>query len=196
MTGTAYLVGAGPGDPGLLTRRGAELLGRADVVLYDRLVHPELLKLAPNARHINVGKRAGESGAGQARVPPFVRGGGEAEHLVAHGVPFEVVPGVTSAVAAPAYAGIPLTHREHASWVALATGHEDPTKDASSLDWAALARAPVAVFLMGIERLSTIADKLQAEGKPADTPAAVVSSGSTPRQRVVKAPLEKIADAV
>ncbi|MGH2758033.1 MAG: uroporphyrinogen-III C-methyltransferase [Actinomycetota bacterium] len=216
--GIVYLVGAGPGDPGLITRRGAEVLGRADVVLYDRLVHPDLLKLAPNARCVDVGKRPGESGSGQARIhellveeaergsvvvrlkggDPFVfgRGGEEAEHLVAHGVLFEIVPGVTSAVAAPAYAGIPLTHREHASWVALATGHEDPTKDESSLHWASLARAPVAVFLMGIERLATISDKLQAEGKPADTPAAVVSSGTLPRQRVVRASLEKIADAV
>jgi uroporphyrinogen III methyltransferase/synthase len=216
--GIVYLVGAGPGDPGLLTRRGAEVLGRADVVLYDRLVHPDLLKLAPSARLVDVGKRPGESGSGQPRIhdllvseaqqgrvvvrlkggDPFVfgRGGEEAEHLVANGVPFEIVPGVTSAVAAPAYAGIPLTHREHASWVALATGHEDPTKAESSLDWSALARAPVSVFLMGIERLATISDKLQAEGKPPDTPAAVVSSATFPRQRVVRTTLEKIADAV
>ncbi len=194
------------------------MLGRADVVLYDRLVHPDVLNLAPQARHLDVGKRPGESGSGQPLInellveeakkggvvvrlkggDPFVfgRGGEEAEHLVAHGVPFEVVPGVTSAVAAPAYAGIPLTHRDHASWVALATGHEDPTKSESSLDWSALARAPVSVFLMGIERLATISEKLQAEGKPADTPAAVVSSATSPRQRVVRAPLEKIADAV
>jgi len=216
--GIVYLVGAGPGDPGLITRRGAEVLGRADVVFYDRLVHPDLLKLAPRARLVDVGKRPGESGPGQERIndllvgearagrivvrlkggDPFVfgRGGEEAELLVAHGVTFEIVPGVTSAIAGPAYAGIPLTHREHASWAVLATGHEDPTKADSALDWPAIARAPTAVFLMGIERLATICDKLQAEGKPADTPAAVVSSATWPHQSVVRSTLEKIADAV
>jgi uroporphyrinogen III methyltransferase/synthase len=215
--GLVYLVGAGPGDPGLITRRGADVLARADVVLYDRLVHPDLLKLAPDARLIDVGKRAGKSAPGQERInellveeasagrtvvrlkggDPFVfgRGGEEAEVLAAHGVPFEVVPGVTSAVAGPAYAGIPLTHRDHASWAALAAGHEDPTKPESGIDWNALSRAPTAVFLMGIERLAHICDRLQAEGKPSDTPAAVVSWATWPRQRVVRSTIEKIADA-
>lgn len=217
MSGIVYLVGAGPGDPGLLTRRGAEVLARADVVFYDRLVHPDLLKLAPDARLVDVGKRPGESGSGQALIneqliaeasagktivrlkggDPFVfgRGGEEAELLASSGVPFEVVPGVSSAIAGPAYAGIPLTHRAHASWAALATGHEDPTKPSSTIDWASLARAPTIVFLMGIERLATICGRLQAEGKPADTPAAVVSWATWPKQRVVRATVEKIADA-
>ncbi len=216
--GVVYLVGAGPGDPGLITRRGAEVLARADVVFYDRLVHPDLLDLAEGARLVDVGKRPGDSGAGQERInelivdearrgnvvvrlkggDPFVfgRGGEEAELLVASGIPFEVVPGVTSAIAGPAYAGIPLTHREHASWAVLATGHEDPTKPESTLDWPALAKAPSAVFLMGIERLATISEKLQSEGKPADTPAAVIASATWPAQRVVRSTLEKIADAV
>ena len=217
-SGIVYIVGAGPGDPSLITVRGAELLARADVVAYDRLVHPNLLKLAPRAEHIDVGKRPGESAAGQQRIndllieraragrivvrlkggDPFVfgRGGEEAELLAAAGVAFEIVPGVTSAVAGPAYAGIPLTHREHASWAAIATGHEDPTKESSALDWQALARAPTAVFLMGVERLEVIAEELQRAGKAADTPAAVIASATWPQQRVVRSTLEKIAAAV
>jgi uroporphyrinogen III methyltransferase/synthase len=216
-TGIVYLVGAGPGDPGLITRRGADVLARADVVLYDRLVHPDVLKLAANARLIDVGKQPGESGAGQRDInellliearssnvvvrlkggDPFVfgRGGEEAELLAANGIPFEVVPGVSSAIAGPAYAGIPLTHRQHASWAALATGHENPAKPSSAIDWTALAQAPTVVFLMGIERLATICDRLQAEGKPPDTPAAVVSWATWPHQRVVRSTLEKVAGA-
>lgn len=218
MTGIVYIVGAGPGDPALITLRGAEVLARADVVAYDRLVHPDVLQLAANAELIDVGKRPGQSAEGQLRIndvlieharrgrtvvrlkggDPFVfgRGGEEAELLADAGIPFEVVPGVTSAVAGPAYAGVPLTHRDHASWVAIATGHEDPTKDVSALDWDALARAPSVVFLMGIERLDDIARELQRAGKPADTAAMVVASATLPQQRVVRSTLEKIADAV
>jgi uroporphyrinogen III methyltransferase / synthase len=226
--GVVYLVGAGPGDPGLITRRGAELLARADVVAYDRLVHPDLLKLARNAELVDVGKQPGESAPGQERInqllvdearagkvvvrlkggDPFVfgRGGEEAELLAAAGVPFEIVPGVTSAVAGPAYAGIPLTHRDHASWVAIATGHlsegapdggsEEPTKESSALDWEALARAPTSVFLMGIQRLGEISRGLQNAGRLADSPAAVISWATWPRQRVLRSTLEKVADAV
>jgi uroporphyrinogen III methyltransferase/synthase len=216
--GKVYIVGAGPGDPSLITRRGAELLARADVVAYDRLVHPDLLTLAPQAELVDVGKRPGQSAEGQQRInevivdearkgrvvvrlkggDPFVfgRGGEEAELLAAAGIAFEIVPGVTSAVAGPAYAGIPLTHRDFASWVAIATGHEDPTKETSSLDWEALARAPSAVFLMGIERLDVISSELQRAGKRADTPVAVVASATLPQQRVLHSTLEKVADAV
>ncbi len=216
--GIVYLVGAGPGDPGLLTRRAAELLARADVVAYDRLVHPDVLKLSPQAEMIDVGKKPGQSAEGQARIndvliehakagkcvvrlkggDPFVfgRGGEEAELLASSGVAFEIVPGVTSAIAGPAYAGIPLTHRDHASWAAIATGHEDPTKEASALDWEALARAPTAVFLMGMERLSDISASLQRAGRDASTPAAVISWATWPKQRVVRSTLEKIASAV
>jgi uroporphyrinogen III methyltransferase / synthase len=216
--GKVYIVGAGPGDPGLITRRGAELLARADVVAYDRLVDPELLELAPQAELVDVGKRPGQSAEGQARInevlidearrgrvvvrlkggDPFVfgRGGEEAELLAEAGIPFEIVPGVTSAVAGPAYAGIPLTHRDFASWVAIATGHEDPTKESSTLDWDALAKAPSAVFLMGIERLDVISQELQRAGKRADTPVAVVASATRPQQRILHSTLEKVADAV
>ena len=216
--GIVYIVGAGPGDPGLITRRGAELLARADVVAYDRLVHTDLLKLAPQAELVDVGKRPGQSAEGQQRInevlvdearkgrvvvrlkggDPFVfgRGGEEAELLAEAGIAFEIVPGVTSAIAGPAYAGIPLTHRDFASWVAIATGHEDPTKESSSLDWEALARAPSAVFLMGIERLDVISRELQRAGKRADTPVAVIASATWPQQRVLHSTLEKVADAV
>lgn len=216
MPGIVYLVGAGPGDPGLLTRRAADVLGRADVVAYDRLVHPDVLKLARNARLVDVGKQPGESGSGQARIneliveearagktvvrlkggDPFVfgRGGEEAEVCAAAGVPFEVVPGVTSAVAGPAYAGIPLTHRDHASWAAIATGHEDPAKDTSAIDWEALARAPTAVFLMGVSRLPNIVDALLAAGRSDQTPAAVIAWATWPQQRVVRSTLGTIVD--
>jgi len=218
LSGIVYLVGAGPGDPGLITRRGAELLARADVVAYDRLVHPDLLKLAPDAELIDVGKQPGQSTAGQTRIndvlieharagkrvvrlkggDPFVfgRGGEEAELLAEAGIAFEIVPGVTSAIAGPAAAGIPLTHRDHASWAAIATGHEDPTKETSALDWGALARAPTAVFLMGMERLAEISSSLQSAGRRADTPAAVISRATWPEQRVVSSTLEKIASVV
>jgi uroporphyrinogen III methyltransferase / synthase len=234
-----YIVGAGPGDPGLLTRRGAELLGLADVVAYDRLVHPELLKLAPQAELLDVGKRPGESGKGQARInellvseaqegkkvvrlkggDPFVfgRGGEEAEVLAAAGIRFEIVPGVTSAVAGPAYAGIPLTHRDHASWAVIATGHEaaaaggsgvfpdetgasgvssDRKSSDENLDWVSISKAPSAVFLMGIERLPQIVSRLQEHGKDADTPVAVVASATLPQQRVLRSTLEKVVSEV
>ncbi|MEX2394370.1 MAG: uroporphyrinogen-III C-methyltransferase [Actinomycetota bacterium] len=215
---TVYIVGAGPGDPDLLTVRAVELLGRADVVLYDRLVHPDVLKLAPNAMLIDVGKRPGSSAEGQRMIndalvehgrsaevvvrlkggDPFVfgRGGEEAAILADAGIAFEIVPGVTSAIAAPAYAGIPLTHRDHASWAVIATGHEDPTKDDSALDWEAIARAPSAVFLMGIERISTIVSELLGHGRAPGTPVAVVASATLPQQRVLRTTLERVASDV
>ena len=212
--GIVYLVGAGPGDPGLLTRRGAELLERADVVAYDRLVHPDVLKLAVKAELIDVGKTPGRPATAQEEInellveharegkvvvrlkggDPFVfgRGGEEAEACADAGVPFEIVPGITSAIAGPAYAGIPLTHRAHASWAAVATGHEDPAKESSALDWDALARAPTAVFLMGVQRLDEIARRLQDAGRRPDTPVAVVSWATWPRQRVVRSTLGRV----
>src|SRR5438876_7511881 len=163
--GTVYLVGAGPGDPGLLTIRGAELLGRADVVVYDALVNPDLLQLAPSTAEIIFGgKRAKDHAIPQGELnqllvdkanegkivvrlkggDPYIfgRGGEEAEGLVAAGIRFEVVPGVSSVAAAPNCAGVPLTHREHCSSVTVITGHEDPATEARGVDWAQIARVP------------------------------------------------------
>lgn len=215
--GIVYLVGAGPGDPGLITVRGAELLSRADVVLHDRLIDPALLELAPQAQVVDVGKRSGRAEEIQRRAgelmveharagrvvvrlkggDPFVfgRGGEEAELLARAGVRFEVVPGVTSAVAAPAYAGIPLTHRGRASWVALATGRQGSGEDDGGIDWDALARAPTAVFLMAVERLAEVCARLIEAGRAPDDPAAIVSSATRPGQRSVRARMGDIAEA-
>ncbi len=212
------LVGAGPGHPGLLTLRAAELLRRAGLVVYDRLVNPALLAHAPAARHVCVDELPGEhprrwphihqtliEGARQGlRVvrlkggDPMVfgRGAEEAAALREAGIPYEIVPGVTAALGAAAFAGIPLTHREHASAVALVTGHECPGKAGSALDWAALARFPgTLVFYMGVARLASAVDTLLANGMDASTPAAVIQQGTTPRQRTVTAPLRDLASA-
>src|SRR4051794_32581704 len=215
---TVFLVGAGPGDPGLLTLRAVELLRSADVVLYDRLIPPEALSHARDgAELVYVGKQGGgpqmpqddidrllvEHGRAGRRVvrlkggDPLVfgRGGEEALVLRDAGVAFEIVPGITAGVAAPAYAGIPVTHRELASGVAFVTGHEDPAKPDSALDWAALARFPgTLVFYMGVRALPRIAERLQAEGRPADEPVAVVERGTLAGQRTVLATLADVAD--
>jgi len=216
---TVYLVGAGPGDPGLLTRRGAALLARADVVVFDRLVAPELLSMAPaDALRVDVGKRPGEDVAQRQRDinallvehglagrtvvrlkggDPFVfgRGGEEAMALRDAGVAFEVVPGVTSAFAAPAYAGVPVTHRGLATSVTVVTGNvRDP--EGGGVDWGALARAGgTVVVLMGMEHRAEIAARLMAGGRAPDTPVLVVHQGSTPAQRSVRTTLAGL-DAV
>jgi uroporphyrinogen III methyltransferase/synthase len=218
--GFVSLIGAGPGDPGLLTLRGAEVLAQADVVVYDYLANPALLSHArPDAERIYVGKQAGshtlsqeeinvllvERGLAGRRVArlkggdPFVfgRGGEEALALVEAGVPFEVVPGVTSAVAAPAYAGIPVTHRGLASSLAIVTGHEDPAKDETALDWEHLASGvDTLVFLMGVGNLPRIVKELVAHGRPASTPAAVVRWGTLADQQTVSGTLADIVDGV
>jgi uroporphyrinogen III methyltransferase/synthase len=217
--GTVYLVGAGPGDAGLLTLRGAELLGRADVVVHDALVNADLLRLAPrSAEVIYGGKRARDhalpqdelsrllverarAGATVVRLKGgdpylFGRGGEEAEELAAAGVPFEVVPGVSSFFAAPNYAGIPITHRGHCSSFTVVTGHEDPAKPDTAVDWGQLARLPgTKVVLMGVERLREITAALLAGGAAADTPAALVRWGTTGRQESLDAPLGGLAEA-
>jgi uroporphyrinogen III methyltransferase / synthase len=216
---TVYLVGAGPGDPGLLTARALELIARADVIVHDRLIPATALDGArPDAELIYVGKEGGgpsisqddivarllaDGAAGRDVVrlkggDPFVfgRGGEEAEALRAAGIAFEVVPGVTAGVAASAYAGIPVTHRDAASAVAFVTGHEDPAKPESALDWAALARFPgTLVVYMGVRRLEAIARGLMAGGRPGTEPAAIIERGTLPDQRVVTATLETIAGA-
>ncbi|MCU0269662.1 MAG: uroporphyrinogen-III C-methyltransferase [Acidimicrobiales bacterium] len=214
---TVYLVGAGPGDPGLLTVRGHDLLTRADVVVYDRLSVASLLELAPeDAERINVGKAPGQLTMPQEQInellvergrtaavvvrlkggDPFVfaRGGEEAAALQAAGVPFEVVPGISSAVAVPAYAGIPVTMRHSSTSFTVITGHEDPDKG-GELDWEAAARlGGTIVVLMGVRRLPRIVARLLAGGLAPDTPAAAIRWGTRPEQHTVRATLATLAD--
>ncbi len=215
--GAVYLVGAGPGDLGLLTMRGGELLGRAEVVIYDALVNPDLLRLAPRGCElIYAGKRADSHAMPQAKLnrllaekarqgrtvvrlkggDPYVfgRGGEEAESLRQAGVRFEVVPGVSSIVAAANYAGIPITHRDFCSGFAVVTGHEDPMKPSSGVDWEAFAKMPgTKIILMGTERMSWIAEKLIACGMKPSTPAGMIRWGTTGRQQVLTGALNDIA---
>ena len=217
-SGKVYLVGAGPGDPGLLTLRGKACLEEADVVLYDHLANPALLDhVSPEAERIYVGRRGCGTYRPQDEInqlmlekvrkgkcvvrlkggDPFVfgRGGEEAEWIVEHRIPFEVVPGVTSAVAVPAYAGIPVTHRTLASTVAFITGHEDPDKDETALEWPRFAAADgTLVFLMGVKNLPMIVSRLVEEGKAVDTPVALVRWGTYARQRTVVGTLRDIVD--
>jgi uroporphyrin-III C-methyltransferase len=213
--GCVHIVGAGPGDPGLITVKGLAALRRADVVLYDRLVAPELLdEAAPGARLVDVGKAPARHRRSQEEInallvaharagrrvvrlkggDPFVfgRGGEECQALAAAGIAFEVVPGISSAVAVPAYAGIPVTHREHASAFTVLTGHgAGPEGD---MDWDTLPRAGTVVCLMGVAHLADIARGLIARGRAADTPAAVIASGCTANQEVVTGTLADIAE--
>jgi uroporphyrinogen III methyltransferase/synthase len=216
-TGRVALVGAGPGDPGLMTARALELIATADVILHDRLIPDGALDGArDDAQIVYVGKEGGgdavpqaeterllleHAGAGKLVVrlkggDPFVfgRGGEEAQTLRAAGVDVEIVPGITAGIAAPAYAGIPVTHRDRASAVAFVTGHEDPGKEDSAIDWEALARFPgTLVFYMGVRRLAEIAERLAAAGRSADEPAAIVERGTLPGQRTLVATLGTIA---
>ncbi|HTI68501.1 MAG TPA: uroporphyrinogen-III C-methyltransferase [Candidatus Limnocylindria bacterium] len=216
--GTVYLVGAGPGDAGLLTLRAAELLGRADVVVYDALVSPEIMRLAPaGAERIYAGKRAAQHAIPQADLnlllvekaqagktvvrlkggDPYVfgRGGEEAQELASAGVPFEVVPGISSVVAGPNYAGIPLTHRDFCSSFTVLTGHEDPTKPGTALDYELLAKLPgTKVVLMGVERIRIISQELVRHGLDPKTPAAMIRWATTGRQQTLVATIATIAD--
>jgi len=218
--GTVYLVGAGPGDAGLLTVRGAELVARADVAVYDALVNPELLKLAgKSAEIIYGGKRASQHAMPQDELnqllikkaregktvvrlkggDPYVfgRGAEEAEQLADAQVPFEVVPGVSSFVAVPNYAGVPLTHRDFSSRLTLITGHQDPAKEPSTIDWAQVAKTPgTKVVMMGTDRIGEIAKMLVSHGTPADTPVALVRWGTTGRQKSVEGSLATIGEVV
>ena len=215
-----YLVGAGPGDPGLITVKGRECIETADVIIYDYLASPTLLNHAQKkAEIIYVGKKGGDHTLSQDGInslivekakagfkvcrlkggDPFIfgRGGEEAEVLAAKGIPFEVVPGVTSAVAAAAYAGIPLTHRKLTATLAFVTGHEDPHKDESNIDWESLAKGiGTLVFFMGVKNLPDITQKLIANGKSPDTPVAVVRWGTTPSQKTVTGTLDNITERV
>ncbi|GAC1331531.1 MAG: hypothetical protein NVSMB22_23580 [Chloroflexota bacterium] len=220
MAGFVSLIGAGPGDPELLTVRGLARLRDADVVVYDRLIQPTLLEEVPHgAERVFVGKASGQAVMSQRAIEavlidrahagkrvvrlkggdPFVfgRGAEEVEALTAAGIPYEVVPGITSAVAVPASAGIPVTHRDLSSMVTVVTGHEDPDKTAGAVDWAWLARGTgTLVVLMGLERLDAICNRLIAKGRSPDTPAAAISAGTLPQQRTVTASLFDLAWAV
>lgn len=218
--GICYLAGAGPGDLGLVTLRVKEVVEQADVVVYDALCNPDILKWAPaGAEVIYAGKRANQHALKQDETnallvkktkegkrvvrlkggDPFLfgRGGEEAEELADAGLAFEIIPGVTSALAAPAYAGIPVTHREHTAQLTIFTGHEDPTKPESKLDYAQLAANPgTRVMLMGVERLGTISSELIRHGAKAETPVALVRWGTTGRQETLTGRLDDIAAKV
>ncbi len=219
-SGKAYLVGAGPGDPGLLTVKGKKLIAEADVVIYDRLASPRILSYAPrNAEFIYVGKTAGRHALSQENInalivkkarenkkvvrlkggDPFIfgRGGEEAEVLAQEGIPFEIVPGVSSSIAAPAYAGIPLTHRAHAACVTLITGHRKFGADEIDVNWEGLAKSNgTLVFLMGMTNLPNIVSQLTQHGLPAHTPVAVVQWGTTAKQKTVISVLSHIVQKV
>ena len=218
MTGKCYLVGAGPGDPGLLTVKGRECLAKADVLIYDALSSPEFLQWVPGkCEKIYAGKRAADHAIPQEGINALIvekaqegrtvvrlkggdpmifgRGGEEAAELAEAGVPFEIVPGISSAIGGAAYAGIPVTHRDHCSQLTIFTGHEDPTKEETSLDYAKLARADgTRVFLMGISRLGEITSTLIKNGAAPDTPMALTRWASTGRQRTIVGTLATMAD--
>ena len=216
--GTVHLVGAGPGDPGLITVRGQRILESADVVVYDRLVASELIESArPDAMRVSAGKAPGGRGPTQAQInaqiieharagrsvcrlkggDPFVfgRGAEEIAEVAAAGIPWDVVPGVTSAVAAPAAAGIPLTHRDWASIATLVTGHEGEDKGGAPVDWAALAATGgTIVILMGVATLAGTCEQLIAGGRPSSEPVAVIERATWPDQRVTVGTLADIAE--
>src|SRR6202035_5654812 len=215
--GRCFLVGAGPGDLGLVTLRAKECIEQADVIVYDHLANPEMLGWARDAAEIiYVGKKAGEHTLGQEKInvllveqaragkqvvrlkggDPFVfgRGAEEAKAIVDAGIEFEIVPGITSAIAGPAYAGIPVTNRAQNSHVTFFTGHEDPTKGANAIDYAALAKlGGTQVMLMGVERLESITREMMANGARPDLPVALVRWATTGRQQTLIGTLENIA---
>ncbi|MGP8330027.1 MAG: uroporphyrinogen-III C-methyltransferase [Methanosarcinaceae archaeon] len=216
--GKVYLVGSGPGDPELLTLKARRLIDTADVVIYDQLPGKAILDSIPqNTEKIDAGKFAGDHRLSQWETNELIvakaksgkmivrlkggdpymfgRGGEEAEVLIKAGVEFEVVPGITSAIAAPAYAGIPVTHRNHASMVTFITGHEDPTKNETALDWETLSKFDgTIVIFMGIKMLKRNTGELLKFGKDPNTPVALIERGTRPDQRVTTGTLETIAD--
>ncbi|HEY5593716.1 MAG TPA: uroporphyrinogen-III C-methyltransferase [Nitrospiria bacterium] len=217
--GRIYLIGAGPGDPGLLTIKGKSCIEQADVILYDYLANEEFLRYAkPQAEVIFAGKKGGEAHIGQEEInrilierarrgkmvvrlkggDPFIfgRGGEEAAAVVAAGIPFEIVPGVTAAVGVPAYAGIPLTHRDVASAVTFVTGHEDPDKENRQVPWDKLSGIGTLVFFMGLSNLPEIVRQLLRHGQTPQTPVAVTRWGTRPEQRTVVGTLKNIVEKV
>jgi uroporphyrinogen III methyltransferase/synthase len=218
--GVVYLIGAGPGDPGLFTLKGQRILQQADVIIYDRLVGDTLLNMArSDAEKIYVGKASGRHALSQEQInqllvekasqglivarlkggDPFLygRGGEEAQYVRQHGLDFEVVPGVTSAIAVPAYAGIPVTHRDMTSSFAVITGHEKPGKKESSIRWEHIAPGiGTLVFLMGVENLPFICQNLISHGRDPQTPVALIRWGTLPEQEVLAGTLDNIVDLV
>ncbi len=218
--GKVYLVGAGPGDPGLLTVRGKALIEHCDAIVYDALVSPEVLALAPQlAEHVYAGKRSGRHSLSQDEITqtlielsyrhaavvrlkggdPYIfgRGGEEVTALRAHGIEVDVVPGVTAGIAAPAYAGIPLTHRDYSASVAFVTGHEAVETYRPAIDWENLARgAETLVIYMGILQIEAIVERVKAAGRLPATPIALIRWGTTPRQEVLIGTLETIVEQV
>ncbi len=216
--GKVYLVGSGPGDPELLTVKAKRLIKEAEVILYDQLPGTEILLMMPeSAEKIDVGKYAGYHKLSQWQINEllvkkaregkkvvrlkggdpylFGRGGEEAQELIAEGIEVEVVPGITSAIAVPAYAGIPVSHRDYASTVTFITGHEDPTKEEAALDWETLARLEgTLVILMGVGMLENNVQQLIKHGKNPDTPVAVIERGTRPDQRVTVGTLSTIVE--
>jgi uroporphyrin-III C-methyltransferase len=217
INGKVYLVGSGPGDPELLTLKARRLIDSADVVVYDQLPGKMILDSIPaGTEKIDAGKHAGDHTLKQDEInnvivkkaregknvvrlkggDPYMfgRGGEEAQELIEAGIEFEIVPGITSAIAVPAYAGIPVTHRDHASMVTFITGHEDPTKDESALDWETLAKfeGTIVVF-MGVKMLENNVSELIKNGKDPQTPVALIERGTRPDQRVTIGVLENIA---
>jgi len=216
MSGTVYLVGAGPGDPKLITLRAVEIIKKADVVLYDRLVSSKIIGMIPKkAEKIYVGRDVGDDYKHQNSTnslmvkfarqhnlvvrlkggDPFIfgRGGEEAEYLRKHKIRFEIVPGITSGIGSAVYSGIPLTHRRYSSSVVFVTGHEDPMKTKSPVKWRTIAKSvETIVIMMGLSRIGTISKQLVAGGLPKTTPVAVVQSGTTEKQRMIVGTLGNI----
>jgi len=220
MNGMVYLVGAGPGDPKLITLRAVELIKKADVVLYDRLVSKKIITLIPKkAKKFYVGRDVGDDYKHQDSTnglmvkyakshkcvvrlkggDPFIfgRGGEEAEYLKKHKIQFEIVPGITSGIGSAIYSGIPLTHRKHSSSVAFVTGHEDPEKTKNPVEWKRLAKSvETIVIMMGLSRIGMITKELAAGGLKKTTPVAVVQRGTTDDQRVITGNLANIAKKI
>jgi uroporphyrin-III C-methyltransferase len=216
MTGKVYLVGAGPGDSKLITMRAVELLQKADVVLYDRLVSKKIISLIPkSAKKIYVGRAVGDDTTHQNSTNDlmvihakskknvvrlkggdpiiFGRGGEEAEFLKEHNIKYEIVPGITSGIGSATYAGIPLTHRQHSSSVVFVTGHEDPEKKIEAVKWKRLAKSvDTIVIMMGLSRIDTICKQLIAGGLDKNMPVAVIQNGTTPQQKMVKGTVSNI----
>jgi len=220
MTGKVYLVGAGPGDSKLITLRAVELLKKADVVLYDRLVSKKIISLIPKStKKIYVGRAVGDDTTHQNTTNDlmvkfakskknvvrlkggdpiiFGRGGEEAEFLKEHRIKYEIIPGITSGIGSATYAGIPLTHRKYASSVVFVTGHEDPEKRKEAVKWKRLAKSvDTIVIMMGLSRIDHICKELISGGLDKETPVAVIQNGTTPKQKMIIGNLSNIAKLV